>query len=232
MDRLICFPHAGGSANAYMWLENEFKKSGKKDMEIMIYEYPGHGRRRNEAYFHNYQEAVRTIASELREKTGANSGKFYLMGHSMGTYIALGVAEFMSENYKMIPEAVFVSGQSSPMHVLKEYGKLDNDMLLEYLKSLGGMDDEILENPKYQDFFLAPVRADMHVLDTYTYSGNKCQCRLYVAYGDCDPEIEEERLSEWKLAAKNPDVITKFHGGHFFLLETPQLYVEYLMKRM
>ncbi len=64
------------------------------------------------------------------------------------------------------------------------------------------------------------------------YPGNKCQCRLYVAYGDCDPEIEEERLSEWKLAAMNPDVITKFHGGHFFLLETPQLYVEYLMKRM
>ena len=118
MDSLICFPHAGGSANAYMWLKKEFKKSGKKDMEIMIYEYPGHGRRRNEAYFHNYQEAVRTIASELREKTGANSGKFYLMGHSMGTYIALGVAEFMSENYKMIPEAVFVSGQQMPVQAI------------------------------------------------------------------------------------------------------------------
>ncbi len=41
MDRLICFPHAGGSTNAYMWLKKEFKKFGKKDMEIMIYEYPG-----------------------------------------------------------------------------------------------------------------------------------------------------------------------------------------------
>lgn len=47
MDRLICFPHAGGSANAYMWLEKEFEKFGKKDMEILIYEYPGHGRSRN-----------------------------------------------------------------------------------------------------------------------------------------------------------------------------------------
>ena len=71
MDRLICFPHAGGSANAYMWLKKEFKKSGKKDMEIMIYEY-----------------------------------------------IALGVAEFMSENYKMIPEAVFVSGQQMPVQAI------------------------------------------------------------------------------------------------------------------
>lgn len=61
---------------------------------------------------------VRTIASELKEKTGANSGKFYLMGHSMGTYIALGVAEFMSENYKMIPEAVFVSGQQMPVQAI------------------------------------------------------------------------------------------------------------------
>ncbi|MCR5785103.1 MAG: alpha/beta fold hydrolase [Eubacterium sp.] len=231
MDYMICFPHAGGSANAYNWVKSEFDNAGA-DIDVLAYEYAGHGRKHSENYYKDYKEAVNLIASDAAGRI--DEGEYeniYIMGHSMGAYIALGVGEILADKYGKNPKAIFVSGQSSPVSHPKGYGKAGKEELIEYLKTLGGMEEEILCNPKYVDFFLEPVRADMNIIDTYVFSGRKLGCRLFAAYSKNDPEIEEERLEEWELATEDLQ-INAFEGGHFFLFDKPKEYAEYMLKRM
>lgn len=83
--RLICFPHAGGSANAFRPWPNLL---GPR-VEVHVIQYPGRANRFAEPFVDDMSVAADRIAREL----AAQSNRPYaLFGHSMGGAIAYEVA--------------------------------------------------------------------------------------------------------------------------------------------
>lgn len=105
--RLICFPHAGGSAFTYHgWkLPPEF--------ELSAVQLPGRGPRHKEAACTSVAAACEAVIKALRPTIDAGTA-FAFFGHSFGALLAAEVARALTERSLRTPIAVFVSAHAAP----------------------------------------------------------------------------------------------------------------------
>ncbi|WP_236655590.1 thioesterase II family protein, partial [Streptacidiphilus carbonis] len=76
-SRLVCFPHAGGAANAFTRLSAALPR----DIELLAVQYPGRQDRRAEPCAEDIQELAAGAAEAL---AGYTDQPLFLLGHSMG----------------------------------------------------------------------------------------------------------------------------------------------------
>jgi len=92
--RAIILVH-GFLENLEVW--NKFSKDLSKQYRVISLDLPGHGRSENIAYVHTMEEmaeCVRELMKTLRLR------KVFMVGHSMGGYVALAFAELFPDNLK------------------------------------------------------------------------------------------------------------------------------------
>lgn len=105
--RLVCFPHAGGSATAYMPLARTLPE----DFDVVAVQYPGRQDRYREAPFTSLVSLVEAVAEELAREIAADPGRPYaLFGHSMGSIIAFETALVLARKQLPAPQRLFLSG--------------------------------------------------------------------------------------------------------------------------
>lgn len=85
--KLICLTFAGGSASFY----NELKSALYPDIELIAFEYAGHGSRYKEPFYKDFDDLARDMLSLLKKSVGTCED-YALMGYSMGS---IGVAELL-----------------------------------------------------------------------------------------------------------------------------------------
>src|SRR6059058_3650797 len=89
--RLICFPHAGGSASAYVPLARALAP----EVEVLAVQYPGRQDRRHEPPI----EDVNRLADLAADVLPTDSARPYaLFGHSMGALVAYETALRLSQD--------------------------------------------------------------------------------------------------------------------------------------
>ena len=92
--------------------------------------------------------------------------------------------------------------------------------LLAYVRSLGGVPEEILANPEYLELMLPIMRADLELLETYRYVPRApLACPLVVAGATDDLEVPAASLEPWREHTTGPFQLQMFAGGHFYLHE-------------
>ncbi|GII95395.1 thioesterase II family protein [Sinosporangium siamense] len=205
--RIVCFPHAGGSATYYRPLSAVLSPYA----EVVAVQYPGRQDRFHEP-IPGIGELADRIAGAMRAE-GPRRRVFF--GHSMGAVVAYEVAR------RLGPAAVFASGRRGPsvgrpetVHLLDDAG------VIAHLRSLGGTEAVLLDDPDLRELVFPAVRGDYRaVAEHRPGERGRLDCPLIVMTGDADPLTGVADAEAWREVAGGGFEVRVFPGGHFYLAE-------------
>ncbi|OIJ68199.1 thioesterase II family protein [Streptomyces mangrovisoli] len=210
--RLVCLPHAGGSAGYYVPVARALAPR----VEVLAVQYPGRQDRRHEAPFTD----VRLLADAVAERLAPYADRpLALFGHSMGATVGYEVA-LRLEAAGRGPAHLFVSGRRAPSVVVEERWHLATDAgLVREVKSLAGTDTAFLDDPELLEMVLPVIRADYRAVETYRAdpAAPRLACPVTALTGDHDPKAAVEHVLRWERHTTGGFTAQVFSGGHFYL---------------
>ncbi|QIS22135.1 thioesterase II family protein [Nocardia terpenica] len=211
--RLVCFPHAGGSASSY----HALAKAMDHKCDVLAVQYPGRQDRRSESCVESISELADRVVARvvpLLDKPMA------LFGHSMGALVAFEVARRL-ECRGVLPRVLFVSGRRSPSSLRAESVHLLEDAaFMRKVKSLGGFDDRILNDDEMLGLVLPVIRNDYRVVETYRFDqGPPLATPIHACMGLSDPEVTVGEAEDWRSCTTGKFELELFSGGHFYLMD-------------
>lgn len=211
-SRLICLPHAGGSASYFLPVARAL---GAKT-DVLAVQYPGRQDRRGEPLVPTIGELADLIFEVLRPLADL---PLVLFGHSMGATTAFEVAVRL-EAAGIRPAALFASGRRAPStHRVERVHTLDDDGLLADLRDLGGTDVAVLDgDPELRQMVLPAIRSDYRAAETYQWvPGTRLTCPVIALRGTGDSHATEAETLAWQSHTTGGFSMRSFPGGHFFL---------------
>jgi len=207
---LICFPFAGGYSPSYRPLSQAIESN----WDIFAVEPPGHGTNIS-PLINNIIKQVELYEEILLERFSNQS--FALFGHSMGGIIVYELTQRL-EKRGVYPEVIFISGIVPPHYKKRKVSHLNDDELLEYIESLGGLSQEILQEKELLEYFLPIFRNDFFAVESHVYDCSRIiETPTHIFSGENDPFATPKIMKEWEKYLKK----TTFHvfdGGHMFPL--------------
>ncbi|MGN9756050.1 thioesterase II family protein [Streptomyces sp. SD31] len=218
--RLVCFPHAGGSASAYHLLSAGLAEDGVQTLAV---QYPGRQDRHREACVERVDDLVDAVLRELAPELG-DGLPVGLLGHSMGAVLAFEVARRLEEDGRG-PVVLFASGRQAPSLPwpapgTPSLGDADDALLVSELRLLSGGDARVLEHPGLLRLALPALRADYRMLENYAYvPGPKLGCPIVALAGDRDPRVAVGSVALWEQETRAGFELRVLPGGHFFIDE-------------
>ncbi|MBJ6641877.1 thioesterase II family protein [Streptomyces sp. BSE7-9] len=216
--RLVCFPHAGGSATAY----TQLARALPADFDVVAVQYPGRQDRYDEAPFTALDPLVGAVAEELARELAAEPGRPYaLFGHSMGALVAFETARRLRTAGLPAPERLFLSGRGAPdVGKSAHYGRYDDADVLAEVRRLGGTDQAMLDNPDLLELVLPALRADYRALASYSWRAEEPLATSITALiGDRDPMVAVREARTWREHTRGDFALKVFSGGHFYLAD-------------
>ena len=213
--RLVCFPHAGGTASAYRtwtrWLPPE--------IELVTVCYPAREHRLDEPQLPTLEALAEAVVAELRPLADR---PLALFGHSMGASVAHETARRLDG-----AAALLVSGRRPP-HRLRprtDRPQSDAELVADVLR-LDPTAGPVLAEPELRTLLLPQIRADYRLVDGYPAREYPPLKLPMVAYGgDADPEATPADLAEWAAATTGPFRSRVFAGAHFYLNDNAEALV-------
>lgn len=209
--RLVCFPHAGGSATYYFPVARALSPA----TDVLAIQYPGRQDRRTEPCVEDIEKLADHLVEELRP-WGDVPLTFF--GHSMGATVAFEVARRL-EAAGTPPLTLFASGRRAPSRVREETVHLaDDDRLIDDITRLSGTDSAVLGDPEILRMILPAIRSDYKAAETYRFRpGPPLGSEVVALVGDDDPQVTVEEAGAWREHTTGPFELKVFPGGHFFL---------------
>jgi surfactin synthase thioesterase subunit len=211
--RLVCLPHAGGSAPFYAGLAKELGPG----VDTLAVQYPGRMDRRHERLLTRIDDLAEGLVAELAQWSDRGIAVF---GHSLGAVLGFEVARRL-EAMDRPPLALFVSGRGAPSRHRREFsGRPDDRTLIEQMRRLGGTDPRVFDNEELVQLALPVIRADYEVVESYEYRpGPPLSCPVIALNGEDDPKVPAGHADAW--AEHTTGAFEKFTmpGGHFYLMD-------------
>ena len=210
--RLVCFPHAGGSASYFFGLSKALP-----GVDVWSVQYPGRQDRRHEPLL----DGVLQLAEGAYEALPDDDRPTAFFGHSLGALLAFEVALRLEQNRGPTLRRLFVSGRRAPSRYRPGVvHQADDDALAARLRHLGGTNEAFFTDPELLAGVLRVTRADYKAAETYIWTpGEPLACPITVLSGDSDPEATIEDAAAWKEHTAASFDLKVFTGGHFFLEE-------------
>ncbi|WP_406376578.1 alpha/beta fold hydrolase [Streptomyces sp. NBC_00647] len=212
VPRLLCLPHAGGSASFYHPLARRLGA----DMETLAVQYPGRQDRRTEEPVTDIGRLAGHVVAALDAE---DDRPLALFGHSMGAVVAFETARQLSAAGRP-PAVLIVSGRRAPSRQVPEtVHRRDDAGVLDELRKLAGTDARVLGDPELLEMILPAIRADYRALAGYGLSAAVVDCPLVALTGDRDPVTPVEDALAWSEHTTAAFASQVFPGGHFYLAE-------------
>jgi surfactin synthase thioesterase subunit len=212
--RLVCLPHAGGSASFYFPLS----KALAPGVDVLAVQYPGRQDRRNEPHITDLSEMADRIFAAIRH---LDDRPLALFGHSMGAVLGYEIALRMQDAGLPAPVRFFASGRRAPSCDRGEQvdPRADDEILAELLR-LSGTPAEVLADPELREMIMPPIRSDYQAVIAHRFApGRRLDCPVTVLTGDSDPRVSLAEAVAWEEHTSGPTELHVFPGGHFFLAE-------------
>jgi pyochelin biosynthesis protein PchC len=221
--RLICFPHAGGSATSCF----PFAQALTPGTDVLAVQYPGRQERRSEPPL----DSIELLADALtRELLPCADRPLVFFGHSMGAIIAYETA--LRFEAAGVPVAHLVaSGRRAPSRYRPETVHLRGDEgILTELRVLRGTDSALLDDPEMQALILPALRTDYRAIETYRHAPDLRLERTPVTAltGDADPRTTIDEARSWSAHTAAAFDLRVLPGDHFFALSRPEAVVPVL----
>lgn len=214
--RLVCFPHAGGSAAFFRNWGAHLPQA-----EVHTVCYPGRGERIDE----DPPTDLRALAAGIADAVAAIADRpVALFGHSMGAAVALEAAACLEA--EGVPVAhLFASGsRDAPVpapSVFDEAVDEDPATVIEHLVEMGGTDPDLAADPLFQELVLPYVLADGRMFRSYAGSFvpvRSLRCPVTTIVGDHDGDAD---LRPWPALTSGPFRELVVPGDHFYLVGRP-----------
>ncbi|WP_371101095.1 thioesterase II family protein [Streptomyces sp. PU_AKi4] len=211
--RLVCMPHAGGTATFFHPWDGAFGDG----VEMLATRYPGRQERIAETCLTSMEPLADAVADEL---TALSDVPVALFGHSMGASLAYEVALRLQASHPEAVAGLFVSAREAPHRVTpKRVHLLDDEGLLDEVRRLGGVDEALLEEPALRDVLLPPLRADFQIAGTYRATAPvPVRCPVAAYAGEGDTGVAPEAVRRWSEVSAGSFDLTVMPGGHFYLI--------------
>ncbi|EID55063.1 thioesterase II family protein [Saccharomonospora xinjiangensis] len=211
--RLVCLPHAGGSASFYFPVSRTLTPR----FEVLAVQYPGRQDRRAERCLDTIAELADAVVARLVPWTDKPLAFF---GHSMGATLAFEIA-LRLEQRGIVASALFASGRRAPSCGRAESVHLeDDDTLVREIGTLGGSEAQVLKDEEILRAVLPAIRADYKAAETYRYQpGPPLSCPVYAMVGDNDPKASIDEARSWERHTTGHFELRTYPGGHFYLVE-------------
>ena len=213
-ERLVCFPHAGGSASFYLPVSAALSPQ----VDVVAVQYPGRQDRRQERGVDTIAGLADSVAEVLLGGWSDRPTTFF--GHSMGALVAFEVARRL-ERHGCGLSRLFVSGRRAPsVHRDERLHLRDDDGLVAELRELSGTDSRVLGDDEMLRMILPAVRSDYKAVETYRGEfGARVDCPVTVLIGADDPKASVAEARAWDGHTSGAFDIRVFSGGHFYLTE-------------
>lgn len=224
--RLVCLPHAGGSAAFY----RPWRERLPADVELDAVQYPGRLDRITEPCV----DDMDTLADAVTEAVEPLSDRpVALFGHSLGAALGYEVTRRL-ERRDRGPVRLFASGRPAPDRPLPGDKHLaDDDVLWHETCRLNGTRPEVVADPALRAAFLPALRSDYRLIETYRpRPGPPLRCPITVLVGDRDGEVDVAQARRWSALTRAGADVRVFPGDHFYLVEQLPRVVEEVLARL
>ncbi|RZB15923.1 thioesterase [Streptomyces sp. F001] len=209
--RLLCLPHAGGSASYYF----PFSQGLSPAVDVLCVQYPGRQDRRDEPLIDSIPVLADALADEVLMWADRPLAVF---GHSMGATVAFELA-LRLERLGAGPLAVFVSGRRAPSrHRDSGIHLLDDRGMLAELRALSGTDARVFDDEELLRMVLPAIRSDYRAAETYRYvPGPRLAAPVRAHTGTGDPRATLDEVRAWGEHTEGGFELRTYPGGHFYL---------------
>lgn len=214
--RLLCIPHAGGSASSYQKLS----KLIGENIEVLSIQLPGREDRFKEE---NIEEMSILVSCIYKSIEPYLDKPFAIFGHSMGAYIGYELTKLLFRFNKMSPLMLYISAASSPnTPKIKKLHHLSDELLLKELKIYNRTPDFLLHDEKGISYFLSYIRSDFKIVDDYScYDYKSINSPISVFVGNSDLIVCN--YNNWTNYTHKDTYVFPFNGDHFYLQEEENL---------
>ena len=209
--RLVCLPHAGGSAPYFLPVAAALSPA----VDVVAIQYPGRLERRSEPALTDVHELADRIHDILVRQPPLPVTVF---GHSLGASVGFEVARRLEASGQP-PVRLFASGRRAPSAYRDERVHLRDDKgILAEVRALNGTAASILDDEELMRAALPVLRADYQAAETYrsepevTINGP-----ITVLTGDADAKTTIAEANAWARHTTSTCDVRTFSGGHFFL---------------
>jgi surfactin synthase thioesterase subunit len=211
--RLVCLPHAGGSAPFFRPMAAALSPG----VDVVAVQYPGRQDRRAERPIEGLAVLADHIYGILRRQPRLPVTFF---GHSMGAVIGFEVARRLEADGHD-PAWVFVSGRRAPSTYRDETVHLRDDAgIMAEVRKLNGTTDSLLGDDEMMRAVLPALRADYCAIETYDCAPQTVVgCPITALTGDADPNTTVTEARAWAQHTTSSFSVQVFTGGHFFLID-------------
>ncbi|GID33112.1 thioesterase II family protein [Paractinoplanes brasiliensis] len=215
--RLVCLPHAGGTANAYRTWQDGLPVG----TIVHAVQYPGRQDRLREPPATSVEQLAGPIADALGPLAGS---PLVLFGHSMGAVVAYEVTLELERRHGPVVDLLIVSGSRAPDQ--RETGDkhllTDQELAAEIARgdeSFG----ELARDPELLGLVLPAIRADYRLLAGYRRGAVAVGAPIVAFGGVDDPEVNRAELAAWSGFTRAGFGLRDFPGGHFYLTDEPPI---------
>ncbi|RFU37480.1 thioesterase [Actinomadura logoneensis] len=215
--RLYCLHCAGGGPSMF----RTWPELLPDWIEVRAVRLPGRPGRHREPPLTSADEAVAALLDGLSDAGGLDRDHAFL-GHSMGALLAyLMLGELDAAGLpapRFFGVAAWTPGGAS-RDVMPDPESSD-EVFTEAVRALGGVPDELLDDPGMLRATLPMLRADFTLVRGYRRPERPRTRVPLVAFGGADDRVVPPALMDaWKDESEDFRGLHMFPGGHFFLRE-------------
>ncbi|QXH97185.1 alpha/beta fold hydrolase [Pseudomonas ogarae] len=223
--RLVCLPHAGGSASFFRpWLAHL-----PGDIDLLAVQYPGREERFNETHIPCLSSLAERITQAL---LSLPAGPLWLFGHSMGAALAYAVGVHL-EAAGVGAEHVFVSAHPPPhRQPSSDLHRQDDDALIADILRQDAEATDLWANPQLRTLFLPTLRSDYQAIETWRPTRlDRLAAPIDVLLAREDTEVSLDQAHAWADLSEHAPDIRLFDGDHFYLKQQPRPVIHHLLQR-
>ena len=227
---LLCFAYPGGSAGNFA----TWKKQIAPQINLQPILYPEREIRKND----RMQASVEQFITEFVEENASLFEKPYaFFGYCGGAVLAYEAAVLAKKIYGTSPHWGFIASSEAPEHLKESLvpfpEQTAKEDMIAYLSGLGILDESVLHNELFLNYYIPLLQADCKLLDTYIYRPHaKLSCNLDVLYGEDDSTVAYEKTQKWATVTTGKTELHKYAGGHFFVEQQKESVCSLINKRL
>jgi surfactin synthase thioesterase subunit len=211
--RLVCLPHAGGSAPFFLPVAAALSPG----VDVVAIQYPGRQDRRTEQPIGDMAVLADRVHAIVRRQPEMPVTFF---GHSLGAVLAFEVTRRLEADGHG-PVWLFASGRRAPStHRDEKVHLLDDAGILAEVRRMNGTASSVLGDEEMMRAVLPALRADYQAAETYSCAPDiTVNCPVTALTGDRDPKTTVAEAGAWARHTTGSFDLQVFPGGHFFLTD-------------